>query len=181
MQEKENYIERAISILAQGKTKTYGLMRDSEGTLFLIGRGLHHKIIKLYLQYDNSFYDEDSFSNPIIFGDKDNDKPAWFTCMDQEQNYISSIFEREQHTLCLIAIMQPNKAPYYDPTIKKEKKDIPICMKAIFKGSDCAIAVVQEKDIANLWMLEGEQQKNTLVTNMKKETDYAWATNFGIN
>lgn len=175
------YVDRAIHELTRGKSNVYGIMLRPNGELYVFGKMLHHKIVKLYLRCDIHFYDEQTFRNQLVLYDKKGDRPGGYILLDRDENCIYNTFDDGQRELCMIAFMEPNSLhPFGGERVQKDNS-IPICMKVVLSNFGCAVAVVQNLGISRLWMLEGEKIKQSLSADSLKEGAAPWMIGFGKN
>lgn len=173
------YVDRAIRDLFSGKSKTYGIIPHPDGGLYVLGRGLKHEIIKLYLKFDSQFFDEKTFSNSLFLWGKKDNRPGGFILTDREQNCLGTSLNGGRHELCMIAIIKPKRLQPYDGERSMEDASIPICMKAVLSEFDCLVAVAKDLDISRLWELEGEELKQSLLGNAQKEGYDSWMIGCG--
>lgn len=158
MNYKKNSVEHPVGQLMLGYPRRYGLLKHPQSGHHFFGCGHDYEVDNLYISHNGQFFDS-SFDGHIIFQTPAKEKKPSFILYTEDFRYVVS--SDDPCDFCCIAIMKPRFRPMTDGEYDPEFDKIPICLKLSFSPFGQCAALVQNSDVCNLWMAEGEMMRKS--------------------
>lgn len=151
MLERNFTIEQALGELAKGKRHRMAIIDHPDTGMVFFRAGSRFRIMELYVKYNDSYWDQTTFSGCIVLKQQSRYKEPWYMLTDKDWNLQASSFDDLQSEFTVVAFIEPSKQ-YVDST--DMPTNVAICLKAHFSAFGSAVALVQDMHITALWKAE---------------------------
>lgn len=174
------FIDELFGKLSKRKPGYGGIICKPDGSLMFCNEFFTGKVLKMYFHIQNNFFDEKSFTYHFLFWKKNKKNYDYekyknlfrgFIVIDRNfENIINSSVHG--YELCCVAFiaLDDNEVNYEENL----QSDQVVCLQIKFDKENLAVAIVQDKEVYELFKMEGEEMKEKykFSTMPKEEADH---------